>query len=156
MKRFLRIILMISVITIVVVAKTPEKNLMNQEIITQALATEQTEFEWFPNRPGITRAQIALGRAVTLKFEFRLKGQDASKVLLGIPKRFADMGIFISPKEVSVKDGVAKSMAIFSIPPGTPLGKFELTIVTVDAKTKKELGRGEIPFMLLPARVGGC
>ncbi len=155
MKRFLKIFTVISFISLIVVLLGHE-GYMNHSMVSQAMAVEQTEFEWFPNRPGITRAQIALGRAVTLKFEFRLKGQDVSRVVFGIPKKFADMGVFIDPKEVNVKDGIAKSMAIFSIPPGTPLGKFELIIVAVDAKTKKELGRGEIPFMLLPAGVGGC
>lgn len=119
-------------------------------------AGPSAEFKWFPNRPGITRAQIALGRAATLRFEFATKGLNVSMVKFGIPKKFADMGVIIDPKEVSVKENKATSTVIFAVPPGTPLGKFELVIVAVDAKTNKEIGRGELPFMLLPAGVGGC
>ena len=127
----------------------------SMKILKEAQAAEPSaKFEWFPNRPGITRAQIALGRATTLRFEF--SGVGTSSVKLGIPKKFADMGIIIEPKEVSVKGGKAQSMAIFAVPPGTPLGKFDLIIVAVDAKSGKEIGRGAIQFMLLPAGVGGC
>ncbi len=122
----------------------------------KAAAVRAAEFKWHPNRPGITRAQIALGRAATLKFEFITTGLNVSVVKFGMPKHFADMGVIIDPKQVPVKGDKASSMAIFAIPPGTPLGKFDMTVVAVDAKTGKELGRGAIPFMLLPAGVGGC
>ena len=122
----------------------------------EAAEAQSAGFEWFPNRPGITRAQVALGRAATLRFEFSTRGLNVSRVKVGIPKKFADMGIIIDPKEVSVKGDKATSTAIFATPPGTPLGKFDLVIVAVDAKTGKEIGRGLIPFMLLPAGVGGC
>ncbi|MEJ2688894.1 MAG: hypothetical protein P8130_02860 [Deltaproteobacteria bacterium] len=121
-----------------------------------AEVTSGAEFAWHANRPGITRAQIALGRATRLRFEFKLNNADGQDVKFGISKKYAEMGISISPNAVTIADGMANAAAEFSCPPGMPLGKFDMLIVMVDAKTKKELGRGFIPFMLLPAGVGGC
>jgi len=133
---------------------------IKQWTVQTAMAAESTAatFHWYANRPGIKRAQIALGRAVTLRFEFLIKTKDRpiSRVKFGIPKRYADIGIKIEPGEVSVVEGKAASKAVFSIPPGMPLGKFDVLIIAVDAKTGEELGRGEIPIMLLPSGVGGC
>lgn len=123
--------------------------------VLKADAEELTGFKWIPRRPGITRAQIALGRAVTLPFEFQIKG-DVKKVKFEIPKKFSDLGIDVADDEVTVKDGKASSSVIFTVPPGKPLGKFDLEITIKDAKTGKELGKGTIPFMLLPPGVGGC
>ena len=36
--------------------------------VANAAGTPSAEFQWFPNRSGIKRAQIALGRAVTIRF----------------------------------------------------------------------------------------
>lgn len=120
-------------------------------------AEASPDFAWHPNRPGIKRAQVALGRASALKFEFTFKSRPGvSQVKFGIPKKFVAMGIKIEPAEVSVTDGLAASKAVLRVPPGMPLGKFDIPVVVVDAKTGQELGRGEIPIMLLPAGVGGC
>lgn len=124
--------------------------------MAEAVEAKPASFLWHPNRPGIKRAQIALGRAVTLQFEFLIKGKPVSRVKFGIPKKYADMGVKIDPGEVAVTEGKAASKAVFSIPPGMPLGKFDVLIIAVDAKTGEELGRGEIPIMLLPSGVGGC
>jgi hypothetical protein len=121
-----------------------------------AAETAGSEFAWHPNRPGIKRAQIALGRAATLRFEFSLKGKDGTQVKFGLPRKYADMGVRIEPNEVSVSGGQAASKAVMSVPPGMPLGKFDVPVIAVDAKTGAQLGRGEIPIMLLPAGVGGC
>jgi hypothetical protein len=123
--------------------------------LSTASAEEVTGFKWIPRRPGITRAQIALGRAVTLPFEFTLSG-NVQKVRFEIPKKFSDLGIDVADDEVVVKDGKAKSSVVFTVPPGKPLGRFELDVIVKDAKTGKELGKGTIPFMLLPPGVGGC
>lgn len=133
--------------------------IIKQGLFKAAEAAEATtEFAWYPNRPGIKRAQIALGRATTLRFEFVIKGKfDASHhVKFGIPKKYSDMGIKIEPKEVVISEGKAASKAVFAVPPGMPLGRFDILVVAADAKTGEELGRGEIPIMLLPAGVGGC
>mgnify|MGYP000597075067 CR=1 FL=1 len=122
---------------------------------SQVYAEEVKGFKWIPRRPGITRAQIALGRAVTLPFEFTISG-NVQKVRFEIPKKFSDLGIDVADDEVAVKDGKAKSSVIFTVPPGKPLGRFELEVIVKDAKTGKELGKGTIPFMLLPPGVGGC
>jgi hypothetical protein len=116
---------------------------------------EAGNFKWKARRPGITRAQIALGRAVTLPFEFTITG-NVKKVKFEIPKKFSDLGIDILDDEVAVKSGVASSSVLFSVPPGKPLGKFDLTITVKDSATGKILGQGSIPFMLLPPGVGGC
>lgn len=122
----------------------------------QAGESDSAKFAWHANRPGITRAQIALGRAVTLKFEFTLsESSTVSRVKFGIPKKYADMGIKIDPGQVDVQNGMAASKSIFTVPPGMPLGQFNMPIIAVD-ETNKEIGRGTIPFMLLPAGVGGC
>lgn len=123
-----------------------------------ALADEaqNAQFAWHANRPGITRAQIALGRATRLRFDFTLKNADGKDVKFGISRKYAEMGISITPNAVTVANGMAKSRAEFSCPPGMPLGKFDMLVVMVDAKTKKILGKGIIQFMLLPAGVGGC
>lgn len=114
------------------------------------------QFAWHANRPGITRAQIALGRATRLRFEFTLKNANGERVKFGISKKYAEMGIKINPDDVTIANGMARSAAQFSCPPGMPLGRFDMLVVMVDAKTKRELGRGIIQFMLLPAGVGGC
>ncbi len=118
--------------------------------------TGGTQFAWHANRPGITRAQIALGRATRLRFEFAVKNAEGRQVMFGIPREYVQMGISIVPKAVTVKNGMARAKAEFECPPGMPLGKFNMLVVMVDAKTKKELGSGIIQFMLLPAGVGGC
>ncbi len=124
--------------------------------ISQAGAEEKAGFAWHANRPNITRAQIALGRAAALKFEFTVPDGTAANVKFGIPKKYVNMGIKVDPGEVQVQGGMAASKAIFTVPPGMPLGKFDMPIVAVDAATGKEIGKGSIPFMLLPAGVGGC
>lgn len=123
--------------------------------VSTAHAEEATNFKWRARRPGITRAQIALGRAVTLPFEFTITG-NVKKVRFEIPKKFSDLGIDIMEDEVTVKNGMAASSVLFSVPPGKPLGKFELPITAKDPATGKILGQGNIPFMLLPPGVGGC
>lgn len=123
--------------------------------INRAGAEETPAFAWHANRPNITRAQIALGRAVALKFEFAVPGGTAN-VKFGIPKKFVQMGIKIESGEVQVQGGQAASRALFTVPPGMPLGKFDMPVIAVDAATGKEIGKGSIPFMLLPAGVGGC
>ena len=125
--------------------------------ISQAGAEETPPpFAWHANRPNIRRAQIALGRAAALRFEFTVPEGTAANVKFGIPKKFVTMGIKVEPGEVQVQGGVASSKAFFTVPPGMPLGKFDMPIIAVDAATGKEIGRGSIPFMLLPAGVGGC
>lgn len=123
--------------------------------VSAANAEEASNFKWKARRPGITRAQIALGRAVTLPFEFTITG-NVKKVKFEIPKKFSDLGIDVMEDEVVVKKGMASSSVLFSVPPGKPLGKFELTITAKDSATGKVLGQGNIPFMLLPPGVGGC
>ncbi len=151
MRRVLLILLGISILTI----STGELKVKEGITVLKADAEEVTGFKWIPRRQGITRAQIALGRAVTLPFEFYIKG-NIQKVRFEIPKKFSDLGIDVADDEVTVKDGKAKSSVIFTVPPGKPLGKFELEITLKDSKTGKELGKGTIPFMLLPPGVGGC
>ncbi len=123
--------------------------------VSAAYAEEASNFKWKARRPGITRAQIALGRAVTLPFEFTITG-NVKKVRFEIPKKFSDLGIDVMEDEVVVKNRMASSSVLFSVPPGKPLGKFELTITAKDSATGKVLGQGNIPFMLLPPGVGGC
>lgn len=48
------------------------------------------------------------------------------------------------------------SAVLFTVPPGKPLGKFDMVVTAKDAATGKEIGKGSIPFMLLPPGVGGC
>jgi hypothetical protein len=124
--------------------------------VSRAGAEEKSGFAWHANRPNITRAQIALGRAAALKFEFTVPGSTAGNVKFGIPKKFVDMGIKVDPGVVQVQGGTASARALFTVPPGMPLGKFDMPIIAVDAATGQEIGRGTIPFMLLPAGVGGC
>ncbi len=123
---------------------------------SRAGAEEKPGFAWHANRPNITRAQIALGRAVALRFEFTVPDGTAANVKFGIPKKFVNMGIKVDPGEVQVQSGMAAAKALFTVPPGMPLGKFDMPIIAVDAATGKEVGKGSIPFMLLPAGVGGC
>lgn len=126
------------------------------ELRAYAAETPSQIFAWHPNRPGIKRAQIALGRASTLRFEFFLKGKDGAQVKFGIPKKYVNMGVRIDPNQVAVSEGKASSKAVLTVPPGMPLGKFDIPVIAVDAKTGAEFGKGEIPIMLLPAGVGGC
>jgi len=124
-------------------------------LVSEAHAEDVKGFKWIPRRPGITRAQIALGRAVTLPFEFTVTG-NVKKVKFEIPKKFTDLGIDILEDEVAVKGGKASSAVLFTVPPGKPLGKFDMVVTAKDAATGKEIGKGTIQFMLLPPGVGGC
>ncbi len=151
--RIIVTIIVLSLLTIPIAGKEAKKKEL--AYISVAFAEEATAFKWKARRPGITRAQIALGRAVTLPFEFTIRG-NVNKVRFEIPKKFSDMGIDIMEDEVMVKNSMASSSVLFSVPPGKPLGKFELTITAKDAGTGKILGQGNIPFMLLPPGVGGC
>lgn len=152
----LKIILSIMTLSLLIIPMT-ERGLQKKELayVSVAYAEEATNFKWRARRPGITRAQIALGRAVTLPFEFTITG-NVKKVRFEIPKKFSDLGIDIMEDEVTVKNKVATSSVLFSVPPGKPLGKFELPITAKDPATGKVLGQGNIPFMLLPPGVGGC
>lgn len=152
----LKIVLSIMIISLLIIPMTGT-GLQKKELayVSVAYAEEATNFKWKARRPGITRAQIALGRAVTLPFEFTITG-NVKKVRFEIPKKFSDLGIDVMEDEVSVKNGMATSSVLFSVPPGKPLGKFELPITVKDAATGKVLGQGNIPFMLLPPGVGGC
>lgn len=143
----------LSVLTIPFASKEIQE--VGLSYVSTAHAEEATNFKWKARRPGITRAQIALGRAVTLPFEFTITG-NVKKVKFEIPKKFSDLGIDVMEDEVAVKNGVAASSVLFSVPPGKPLGKFELPITAKDSATGKVLGQGNIPFMLLPPGVGGC
>lgn len=133
--------------------KTSAKEAKIQE--KEALSLPSAEFKWTPARPGITQAQIALGRAVTLPFEFSITG-NIPLVKLSIPKKFYEMGIVVGDDEVTVNSGKASSTVLFAVPPGKPLGKFELEITARDSATGQEIGKGRILFMLLPPGVGGC
>jgi hypothetical protein len=124
-------------------------------LVSEAHAEDVKGFKWIPRRPGITRAQIALGRAVTIPFEFTVTG-NVKKVKFEIPKKFTDLGIDIMEDEVAVKGGKASSAVLFTVPPGKPLGKFDMVVTAKDAATGKEIGKGTIQFMLLPPGVGGC
>ncbi len=124
-------------------------------LVSVAYADEAKDFKWIPRRPGITRAQIALGRAVTIPFEFTVTG-NVKKVRFELPKKFVDLGIDILEDEVAVKGGKASSSVAFTVPPGKPLGKFDMAVTAKDAATGKEIGKGTIQFMLLPPGVGGC
>lgn len=152
----LKIILSIMIISLLIIPMAG-KGLQKKELayVSVAHAEEATNFKWRARRPGITRAQIALGRAVTLPFEFTITG-NVKKVRFEIPKKFSDLGIDVMDDEVAVKNGMATSSVLFSVPPGKPLGKFELPITAKDPATGKVLGQGNIPFMLLPPGVGGC
>lgn len=152
----LKIVLSIMILSLLIIPMT-EKGLQKKELayVSVAYAEEATNFKWRARRPGITRAQIALGRAVTLPFEFTITG-NVKKVRFEIPKKFSDLGIDVLEDEVTVKNGMATSSVLFSVPPGKPLGKFELPITAKDPATGKVLGQGNIPFMLLPPGVGGC
>lgn len=152
----LKIILSIMILSLLIIPMT-ERGLQKRELayVSVAYAEEATNFKWRARRPGITRAQIALGRAVTLPFEFTITG-NVKKVRFEIPKKFSDLGIDIMEDEVAVKNGMVTSSVLFSVPPGKPLGKFELPITAKDPATGKVLGQGNIPFMLLPPGVGGC
>jgi hypothetical protein len=132
-----------------------EKTQTTVSLVSVAYADEAKDFKWIPRRPGITRAQIALGRAVTIPFEFAVTG-NVKKVRFELPKKFVDLGIDILEDEVAVKGGKVSSAVAFTVPPGKPLGKFDMVVIAKDAATGKEIGKGSIPFMLLPPGVGGC
>ncbi len=121
-----------------------ETGLMDGNVlgISPAGAAETPAFAWHANRPNITRAQIALGRGAALKFEFTVPGGTAAKVKFGIPKKFVNMGIKVESGEVEVQGGLASSKVLFTVPPGMPLGKFDMPIIAVDAATGKEIGKG--------------
>lgn len=152
----MKIILIITILVSLIIPIQGEKaQKKGFTYVTTAHAQEASNFKWRARRPGITRAQIALGRAVTLPFEFTITG-NVKKVKFEIPKKFSNLGIDVMEDEVPVKNGIAASSVLFSVPPGKPLGRFELTITAIDPASGKVLGKGNIPFMLLPPGVGGC
>ncbi|GBD98487.1 hypothetical protein BMS3Abin07_00501 [bacterium BMS3Abin07] len=124
------------------------------DIATAADAAEVpfSRFIWYPSRSGIKRAQISYSVAKTLRFDFIInKKTDISEVKFGIPRSYAKMGIRIEPNKVAVSNGRAGSKAVFEIQPGIPIGRFDMLVVAVNAKTGKVIGKGKIPFILVPA-----
>jgi len=114
-------------------------------------------FKWIPGRPGITAAEVPLGKSVVCPFEFDVNDPAVTNVSLSIKDdKLAQMGIVIAEEKVTVAEGKARSDALFGIAPGTRLGEYKLMVVAKNADTGEVLGEGEIPFKVLPKGAGGC
>jgi hypothetical protein len=126
-------------------------------IPAQVTPAPETTFKWTPAKAGVTKAQVSLGRAVVCPFEFGITDPKIKKVKFSIKEeKIAKMGIIVADEEVATSEGKAASSAMFSVPAGTRLGNYELTIVAKDAATGEVIGEGIIPFQLLPKGAGGC
>lgn len=109
-----------------------------------------SHFKWLPVKPGETLPEIVPGEKRTIPFEFLVKG-NMSKVVLEIRDAdIRDMGVFISGEAVTVKDGKVSSRVYFSLPQGTPPGRYDLRIVAKDVATNEVVGEGTIPFAVYP------
>jgi len=114
-------------------------------------------FKWASTKAGATKAQVSIGRGVVCPFEFAGVAPKVKKVKLSIKdEKLAKMSIIVADEEVAVTEGKAASSAMFSVPAGTRLGNYELTVVAKDAATGEVIGEGIIPFQLLPKGAGGC
>jgi len=122
-----------------------------------AVVSGKTTFKWIPVKAGVTKAQIAIGRGVVCPFEFSGVNPEIKKVKLSIKEeKIAKMGVIVADEEVEIKDGKVASSAMFSVPPGTRLGDYELAIQAKDAQTGAVIGEGVIPFQVLPKGAAGC
>lgn len=114
-------------------------------------------FKWIPVKAGTTKAQISIGRGVVCPFEFSGVGSEVKKVKLSIKEeKIAKMGVIVADEETEIKDSKIASSVMFSVPPGTRLGNYELTIQAKDAATGVVIGEGVIPFQILPKGAAGC
>jgi hypothetical protein len=129
-----------------------------KEVAKEAPASApKTTFKWTPTRAGVTKAQVVIGRGVVCPFEFAGVDPKVKKVKLSIKdEKHVKMGIIVADEEVAISEGKAASSAMFSVPAGTRLGNYELTIVAKDAATGEVISEGMIPFQLLPKGAGGC
>lgn len=122
-----------------------------------AVVSGKTTFKWIPVKAGVTKAQISIGRGVVCPFEFSGVDPKVKKVKLSIKEeKIAKMGVIVADEEVEIKDGKVASSVMFSVPPGTRLGNYELTVQVKDTATGAVIGEGVIPFQVLPKGAAGC
>ena len=112
----------------------------------------KVEFQWYPTIPGKTVQEVTTETEVAIPFKFRIK-ERVSLVIFTISKEYRAFGIRIVKRTAHVREGAAISKVDFNVPGGMPLGRHSLVIRVIDSDTGKEIGQGEIPFILLPSGI---
>ncbi len=110
----------------------------------------KVEFEWHHTMSGQTVEKITTETVVRIPFKFKIKGE-ITKVYFTIPPGYKAFGIRIESDVSEVREGGVGSVAVFNVHRGMPLGRHNLVIHIIDATNGKEIGKGIIPFILLPS-----
>ncbi|MBI5049393.1 MAG: hypothetical protein HZC11_00585 [Nitrospirae bacterium] len=140
-----------------ITAEAPKTKKETKAATKESAPAAKTTFKWIPAKAGVTKAQVSIGRSVVCPFEFGVSDAKTAKVKLSIKEaNISKMGIIVADEEVTVTGGKAASSAMFSIPGGTRLGNYELTVVAKNAATGAVIGEGKIPFQVMPKGAGGC
>ncbi len=105
--------------------------------------------EWQSEVPGHV-VKVVNGKPERISFRIRA-GENVSRIKFGISRKDRSIGITISPEEVAVQEGIAGSIAEFTIPRGMPLGRHNLAIRVIEVGTDRLIGTGILPFILLPS-----
>lgn len=107
-------------------------------------------FQWEASEPGRTVEKIVTGERRTVPFQISATGK-VSRVKFSILSGSGLPGIRILTQQASVQEGTAVSAVEFNVPRGMPLGRHNLLIRISDPVTEQEIGRGVIPFILIPS-----
>ena len=105
--------------------------------------------EWESAVPGRV-VKVVNGKTERIPFRIWI-GENVSRIKFGISRKDRSLGITISPEDVAVHEGIAGSVAEFTIPRGMPLGRHDLAIRVMEIGTDRMIGTGTLPFILLPS-----
>jgi len=119
-------------------------------VFADAGAPAVIRFRWEASEPGRTVEKIVTGERRTVPFYVSTTGT-VSRVKFSILPGSGLPGIRILTEEANVQEGTAMSAVEFNVPRGMPLGRHDLLIRMSDPATDHEIGKGVIPFILIPS-----
>ena len=108
-------------------------------------------FTWIPEKKGQTTAEVIIGSALVVPFEF-LVDPGIPRIRIEIEgEEMKEMGVFLSDPAVTVENGKAYAKAYFTLGKDVPPRSYTLGIIARDAATEKVIGKGSIPFAVYPS-----
>ncbi|MHB8843586.1 MAG: hypothetical protein ACYC7L_02465 [Nitrospirota bacterium] len=124
-------------------------NVSHEAAAGESFSGDSLKLEWESEAPGRV-VKVVNGQPKRISFRIRT-GEHVARIQFGISRKDRSIGITISPEEVAVHEGIAGSIAVFSIPRGMPLGRHNLAIRVTETGTDRLIGTGVLPFILLPS-----
>jgi len=122
---------------------------VSQETAANDYPGNNLRLEWESAVPGRV-VKVVNGKSERISFRIWI-GENVSQVKFGISRKDRSLGITISPEDAVVHEGIASSVAEFTIPRGMPLGRHDLVIRVMEIGTDRMIGAGILPFILLPS-----